>query len=133
MLSAALVAMLSLAGPAEACRSPDSEDHIFLAYRPARLPDGLQLLKVQVDRPDRIEDGFPEFVPVIVLEGGPEFRRGEKLQVKVNLGSSCTRWGVVAGTAFVVGRIRRGGGKPGFEAASFRPAMIGAIPRTKHD
>ncbi|WP_125958783.1 hypothetical protein [Sphingomonas koreensis] len=124
--------MVSAVGSAQACRSPDAEDHVFFAHRPTRLPDSVQFLKVRVDDPDRLSYGHTEFATVTVLEKKLGFRAGEKLRVKASLSSSCSHWGHTQGFVYVAGYIRRHAGRKVFEARSYRPFLIGAVPRKRN-
>lgn len=121
LVLASLACALS-AGGAQACLAPDFETHALFAQRPqARLADGLEILRVQVDDPAGTQRGDTASAIATVLEDRLGFRAGEKVRIEADMGSSCSRWGYVEGPAYAIGYVRRRPGSlPVFDTRSFR-------------
>lgn len=106
-MTLATLAICTVPQAANACRTTSSETYVFLEQAPAFVPEDAELFEVEV--PENLGPGWSGWQPrkVHILQRTPRQWGFDKLMLDPGLQTSCSRWGVTTGTAYVVGKLKR--------------------------
>lgn len=97
---ALLLGFVATTAPAHACMARKFEDWVFAPTPPTNVPIGLMVLKVVP--PTNIIDGPWNAIEVKLAEPVVGYD-GKVIWISPGLYSTCSRWGTVGKTAYVVG------------------------------
>lgn len=97
------LAAVALPQAASACPYRDAETYMLLDRQPP-VPNGAVTLKVRVARDDVDHDK----AKAVLVEPAPAIFGARTIAIAASEWTSCSRWGLVGETAYVVGYLRRG-------------------------